>query len=511
MTPKRSAPAGRAAVPTRAFSPALLLVLLLAAFLRLWKIDSPVGGFHAFNEAFYVLIAKNFFQFSLLAPTPDGHGILLQHPPLYPYLVHAAFRVAGESVVAARLVSVAASLGLVLVTFLLGRELYGPPAGATAAVFLAVAPMAVLTGRNIQTDSTFVFLMTLGAFLYAGAARDAFRWAACGAAFGLAVFTKFFALVIGPALVAAEVVASGGFSWLREKGRWIGLAATAALPGAYYGYQAVTHRAELLQELKAGAGLTASLSTSMSELPFVLREAFWGFSPAVAFLSAIGVVAALWRLRDRATLLALCPLAAFAVFCFFVHKHSYYLLALLPWSAVLAGRALSALPRLLRGALLVLVAASGAFVSAVDLCSMKLGFSEFASFGHVAAGLPGDTHFYRTGPDVLESYGTVVQFYDPKAKLISGAAAPAAGPAETWLLAFVPPQARIPSGGWLFERKRYGLELFGYSFAEAHENANFFSQGRYVMLRTGAPSDFGLRQLQRYPALALAPLGGAGP
>jgi hypothetical protein len=510
MTPKRSAPAARATAPSRAFSPAVLLVLLLAAFLRLWKIDSPVGGFHAYNEAFYVLIAQNFFHSSLLSPTPDGHGILLQHPPLYPYLVYAAFRIAGESVVAARLVSVVASLGLVLVGFLLGRELYGPPAGATAAVCLAVAPMSVLTGRNIQTDSTFVFLMTLGTLLYARAGRDAVRWMGSGLAFGLALFTKLFTLVLGPALVLAEVLAAGGFSWLREKGRWIGLAAAAAVPGAYYGYQALSRRAELLQEFRAGAGLTQSLSASAADLPFVFREAFWGFSPAVALLAVIGLVAALWGLRDRAVLLALCPLAAFAVFCFFVHKHSYYLLTLLPWSAVLAGRALSGLPRVLRGALLVITAGSGAFVSTVDLCSIKLGFSEFASFGHRAADLPGETHLYRTGPDIRESYGTVVQLYDPKATLLSGAAAPA-GQEETWLLAFVPPQARIPSGGWLFERERYGLELFGFSFAEAHENANFFSQGQYLMQRTGAPSDFGLKQLRRYPALALAPLGGAGP
>jgi len=344
------------AAPAGAFSPALVVVLVLAAFLRLWKIDSPVGGFHAFNEAFYVLIAKNFFHSSLLAPTPDGHEILLQHPPFYPYLLHAVFRAVGVSVLAARLVSVASSLGLVIVTFLLGRELYGPPAGTTAALILAVAPIAVLTGRNIQTDSTFVFLMTLGALLYARAGRSGLRWAACGAAFGLAIFTKLFTLVIGPALVLAEVLIAGGFSWLRERGRWIGLAAAAVLPGAYYGYQTVAHRAELFEEVRAGAGLTRSLTASAADLPFLLREAFWGFSPLVALLGAIGVVAVLWRLRDRAILLVLCPLLAFAVFCFFVHKHSYYLLALLPWGAVLAGRALAALPRPLRAAVLVLVA-----------------------------------------------------------------------------------------------------------------------------------------------------------
>jgi hypothetical protein len=507
MTPKRPPAAVRTGSPIRAFSPVFLPILVLAAFLRLWKIDSPVGGFHAFNEAFYVLIAKNFFHGSLLAPTPDGQEMLLQHPPLYPYLLLAAFRVAGVSVLAGRLVSVASSLGLVAVAFLLGRELFGVSAGTAAAVFLAVAPICVLTGRNIETDSTFVFLMALGVLLYARAIRTGRGWVSCGAAFGLAIFTKLFTLVVGPALALAEVMSARGFSWVRERGRWIGLAAAAVVPGAYYGYQVIAHGEALVGEVRAGAGPARSLTTSVYDFPFLLREVLWAFSPLVALLAAVGFVAALWRLRDRATLYAFCPLLAFTIFCFFVHKNSCDLLSALLWAALLAGRALSALPRGLRGAVLVLAVGSGAFVSAVDLCSMKLGFSEFAAFGRIAAELPGGTHLYRTGPEVKESYGAVVQLYDSRARLLSGSAAPPEGPAETWLLAFVPPQARIPAGGWLFERERYGLELLGFSFAEAHADPNFFQQGHYILVHTGAFSDFGLRSLRRYPALALAPLG----
>ena len=484
----------------------LALVLLLAAALRLWKIDSPVGGFHAFNEAFYVLIAKNFFQFSLLTPTPDGHELLLQHPPLYPYLLHAVFRLVGVSVLAARLVSIASSLGLIVATFLLGKEMFGPSAGSTAALFLAVAPIAVLIGRNVQTDSTFVFLMMLGVLLYVRAAKSGTRWAACGAAFGLALFTKLFTLVIGPALVLAETLSARGFSWLRERGRWVGLTAAAVLPGAYYTYQALFHRAELIQEFRAGAGLTRSLSTSLADLPFLLSEVFWGFSPLVVLLSGIGVIAALRRPRDRSTLLVLSSLLAFSIFCLFVHKHSYYLLSLLPWGALLAGRALAALPRALRAAVLALVAGSGAFLSAVDLCSMKLGFSEFAALGHTAAEFSGERHLYRVDREMRDNYGTVIAFYDPKAVLlVEGEKAPEPGE-ELRLLTFVPPQARIPAGGWLFTRERYGLELFGFAFAEAHENPHFFRQGEYIRVRTGELSDFGLRELRRYPALALAPV-----
>jgi len=512
MTVKRSAAATRMAPPARAFSPALVLILLLAAFLRLWKIDSPVGGFHAFNEALYTLIAKNLAEGgSLLRPTAGGTWLFLETPPLLPYALAGIFHFTGVSIVAGRLVSVVSGVLLVLAVYSLGRRLYSAPAGLTAAVLVAVAPVAVLTGRNIQADTLCLFLLA-AAYSFWGRAEGGAAGSRilAGLLAGLSLFAKLFAGVGLAALLAWEI-ATSGLSFLRDKARWAAALIALSVPGAFYGYHASRDLEAVRREVLGGAVIATSFPADGAAWASLAAEAFWAFSPLVAVLAALGALAALAR-PSRETLFALLPLAFFGVFYLFVHKHSYYLLSLLPWAALLAGRLLGGLPwRWLRGAVLIVVAASGVFVSTVDLCSMKLGFSEFASFGHTAADLPGPEHLYRTGPDVRENYGTVVQLYDPKAKLLSGAAAPAGRPEETWLLAFVPPQARIPSGGWLFERERYGLELFGFSFAEAHENANFFSQGHYLVVRTGGPLDFGLHQLHRYPALALAPLGGSGP
>ena len=500
----------RPAAP-RAFTPGLTVVLLLAAALRLWKIDSPVGGFHGFNEAHYTLIAKNFLEGgALLTPTPDRSYLFLETPPLLPYTLAAVFRATGVSIVAGRLVSVAASLGLVLAVFLLGRGLFSAPAGLAAAVFVAVSPVAVLTGRNIQADAFCICFLTV-AYLFWGRAEAAGggNRLAAGVFAGLALFAKLFAGLGLAALFVWEIVAKRGFGFLRDWERWAAALVALAPVALFYGYHASRDFAYVSREVTGGAAAATGLPADAASWGALGAEALWAFSPLVAALIVMGAVAALAR-PSQETLFALLPLLFFAVFYVFVHKHSYYLLSLLPWGALLAGWLVGALPaRGLRGTILVLVAASGAFVSAVDLCSMKLGFSEFVDLGRTAARLLGKEHRYLIDAEMSDSYAPIIALYDPKARLSVAGGAPGPVEGERYILAFVPPEARIPQGGWLFERDRYGLELFGFSIVEAHPNPHFFRQGRYVFARTGGPLDFGLKELKLYPALALAPLGDA--
>jgi hypothetical protein len=506
MMRKRSVGSARPAAAA-AFPPALALVLLLAAVLRLWKIDSPIGGFHGSYEAHEALIAKHFLEGgSLLAPSPDGSHLSLETPRLLPYILLAIFRVTGVSIVAGRLVSVAASLGLVLVTFWLGRRLFSAAAGLAAAVLIAVTPVSVLVGRNIQSDVLSLFLLVAAYFFWgkAEAGSSASRLAA-GALAGLALLANLFAAVGLVALFAWEVAAHG-LGFLRDKFRWAAAAIALAAPALFYGYHLSRDSASVRRDVTGAVRAAAAFPTDAATFRAIGLEAFWAFSPLVAVLLVAGALAALAR-PSQQTLFALLPLLFFAVFFLFIHRHSYDLLSLLPWGALLAGRLVAALPvRALRAVALVLVAALGAFVSAVDLCSMKLGFSEFAGLGRTAPELPGEAHRYLVDREMWGRYGSIISFYDPKARLtVAGDGPPAEG--ESYLLVFVPPQARIPQGGWLFERERYGLELFGFTVSEAHVDPHFFLQGSYVFLRTGEPLDFGLKELKRHPALALAPLG----
>jgi 4-amino-4-deoxy-L-arabinose transferase-like glycosyltransferase len=187
-----SGPVDPPGLPPLARSAGLAAILLLAAGLRCAWLDAVVGGFHSHNEGHYVLIAKNFFHGSPLRPTPDeGRTVFLETPPLYSYILHAVFRVTGVSVLAARLVSIVSSLALVLAAFFFSRKLFGESAGLWAALIVAVSPVAVLTGRNIQTDSTMLLFVVAALFFYRraddGSRADRIR---SGLFAGLALFTK---------------------------------------------------------------------------------------------------------------------------------------------------------------------------------------------------------------------------------------------------------------------------------------------------------------------------------
>jgi Dolichyl-phosphate-mannose-protein mannosyltransferase len=525
---RRSAPAGAGEVPPgtpppgggRTLRTALAGILLLTAALRLWRIDVPVGGFHAFNEAHYTLVARNFSSHSLLAPTPDGHDVFLETPPLYPWLLHAVFLVTGPSVLAGRLVSVVLSVALAGAVFSLGAALFGAGAGLIAALLVAVAPVSVLTGRNVQTDTLLVLLLVLSALVFWRANREEAlgrpsgrMWALFALVFGLALMTKLFALVAGAALAVWLTVEHRGFSWLKSRARWGAAAGALLLPGLYYGYQAAVRPAELAKDFSAGAGLAHSASASAGELGGVLVEAIWALSPGIAVILAFGVLASLvaWK-SDPGVRLAFVLTAAFGVFFFFVHKHSYYLLTFLPWASLLAGRALAGITRAPLRGLVAAASVSAVFFSLVDVTGMKLGFDEFDGFARVAGKLPGRTHPLLVSQEMWDSYSTVLWLADPRAEISVPDAVPAESDGRlrlapgTLFVEFVPPQAQAPPTGWLFSRQRFGLTLFGWTFVEAHANPHFFRQGRYFLTRSGPAWTFGATAIRSYPALAAVPI-----
>jgi len=481
----------------------------------------PIGGFHGFNEAHYTLIAKNFSTHSLLAPTPDGRDVFLETPPLYPWLLHAVFLVTGPSVVAGRLLSVAASLALVAATASLGAALFGSVAGIVAVLLVAVAPVSVLAGRNIQTDSLLVLLLVLSALLCWRANREETAgrpsgrtWALFALIFGLALMTKLFALVEGAALAVWLTVERRGFSWLKSRVPWAAAGGALLLPVLYYGYQAAVRPEELAKDFSAGAGLAHSASASAGEVGGTLVEAMWAFSPGIAVLIALGFVASLaaWK-SDSGVRLAFVLAAAFGVFFFFVHKHSYYVLTLLPWASLLAGRALSRFrPAPLRLGLAAAAGVSAVFLSFVDVTAMKLGFDEFDGFQRVARKLPGRAHPLLISQEMWDSYSTVLWLADPRAELSvpDSLSAEADGRLRlapgTLFVEFVSPQTQAPPTGWLFSRERFGLTVFGWTFVEAHANPHFFRQGRYFVTRSGSAWTFGATPIRAYPALVAVPI-----
>jgi len=128
-----------------------------------------------------------------ITPTLNGETFF-DKPAFHNWLVALAFVVLGFTEFAARLPNALLGLGCVLVTYLLGRRLYGPGAALLGAVVLATTAEFFVLSRTIMHDMSLAFFVTLGlALWFVGYSRNATerRWFLLSyAAFGGAMLAK---------------------------------------------------------------------------------------------------------------------------------------------------------------------------------------------------------------------------------------------------------------------------------------------------------------------------------
>ncbi len=143
---------------------ALLLILAIGAFFRLYRFDDlPFGIWY--DEAEYGLQAQRILSSPEFRPIFEG---AINGPAHFLYLVAGMFQLFGVSVQSVRAVSVVFGLGTVLAGYLVGRELFGRTIGLTLAYLLAVSSWLVTLNRfgMHSTGSTPLFtLLTIGFLL----------------------------------------------------------------------------------------------------------------------------------------------------------------------------------------------------------------------------------------------------------------------------------------------------------------------------------------------------------
>lgn len=158
---------------------AIALLLVAAAVPRLYAAADP--NINEWDEAYHMLVAKHFLAHPLV-PTlyddttlPFGRlnwnrdHIWLHKQPLTMWTMALSMRLAGVSPFAARLPSALASTLAILLTYMIGRRLYGPATGFFAAVFHLCTPVMLwLASGALPTDhvdTLLIFLIELGVYL----------------------------------------------------------------------------------------------------------------------------------------------------------------------------------------------------------------------------------------------------------------------------------------------------------------------------------------------------------
>jgi len=99
------------------------------------------------------------------------------HPPLYYITLHYWMKVFGSSEVGARSLSAVAMLGVVIIGFLLVRELFGRPAARLSALFLALGPFLVRYSQEARMYGLAAFFAILATYLLVMALKkDNNKW-----------------------------------------------------------------------------------------------------------------------------------------------------------------------------------------------------------------------------------------------------------------------------------------------------------------------------------------------
>ncbi|MEN6478099.1 MAG: glycosyltransferase family 39 protein, partial [Anaerolineales bacterium] len=135
-----------------------------------------------------------------------------QHPPLYFLALSAVTTLAGESDLSLRLLSALATVGVVAVTFALGRRLFGGRVAGMSAVFVALSPLLVWYGQEIRMYALGTLLCSLTLYAaWRATTEGSWPWAA-GAVIALAAAaaTQYLTLLF---TLCAVVIAGFAHHW----------------------------------------------------------------------------------------------------------------------------------------------------------------------------------------------------------------------------------------------------------------------------------------------------------
>jgi len=163
--------------------------LLAALLVRWWGLGAKSLWF---DEAYSIFVAQQ-----PLADIPRLLTAYDTHPPLYYLLLHLWIGLFGNGEAAARSLSVLASLGVVALTFLLGRRLGGDRLGLLAASLVALSPFQVTAAQEARMYP-FLTLFALGASFALWISIEVGRqgsWIAYAVLTVLALYTHHFAFL----------------------------------------------------------------------------------------------------------------------------------------------------------------------------------------------------------------------------------------------------------------------------------------------------------------------------
>ena len=190
---------------------ALLLVLGVGAYLRLWNVKHLFKWIYDYDEGACSMGARFISQGYL--PYQD---FTLVHPPFYQVVLASIYKVFGYNFFYGRYLSVFLFLVSVVLSYLIVRKLYNSSAGLVASALFVVFPGLSLLSYRVVQEPLGILLILLAVFFatdYIMRGERTNRLLLSGLCLGFALATKY---TFAPAVIAFTVA----IAILTMEGRW---------------------------------------------------------------------------------------------------------------------------------------------------------------------------------------------------------------------------------------------------------------------------------------------------
>ncbi|MBR0675834.1 glycosyltransferase family 39 protein [Roseomonas alkaliterrae] len=231
----------------------------------------------------------------------------LDHPPMVALFIRAGTLIAGETPLGVRLLGpLSLALGSVLLARATDILFPGRGAGPWAAALLNATLLAGVGAVAMTPDTSLLFFWTVAIWALARLQRsgEGRWWLAVGAAAGLALLSKYTALLLGLGILAWLLLHAQGRRWLTRWEPWAGGTIALALFAPVLAWNAAHGWASFAKQGgRAGGGDAADALRFLGEL---LGGQVGLATPLVFLLCVAGAAAAArhaWRMRDAEALL----------------------------------------------------------------------------------------------------------------------------------------------------------------------------------------------------------------
>lgn len=278
------------------------MIIVVAAIVLLYQLGTP--ALKNWDEAIYAEIAKEIVQSGDWLTLHWQNADWFEKPPLTFWIMAGLFHLFGATEFAARAVSALAGVGVVAVTYGIGKLQRGPVNGLIAALILLTTFQFVQMSRLVTTDVLLLFFMYLAIYGYLRVRNGDRRWwYVVSVSCALGFMVKSFASLFTPAAIAFALVVDRQVNeTLKANHFWFSMLAGLAIIVPWHATMICLHGSAFVNEYfyyHVWSRTTTTLEGHTGPYWFYLRE-LWAKTHPWWSVAPLAVVFHVWQVkRDR--------------------------------------------------------------------------------------------------------------------------------------------------------------------------------------------------------------------